>query len=230
MYTPLSDHGKTIRSLAQSWGFTAIAVAILALGGRAASPDQARPGVLEPENANEARLNQLQSPDRTMDAIGIRPGMAVAEIGAGQGRWVVQLAVRVGERGKVFAEDIDKAALEHLTARCARWGLKNVEAIVGDTNDPKLPEGRLDRIFVISSYHHFEDPVALLGKARAALKPEGKLAIGEWFPSQSAGTGGTPPERVKAQMAAAGYIFERMETFLEANGMYIYLFRLGPTR
>lgn len=191
---------------------------------------QGQKGVLEPEDANEARLNGLQSPDRTMDAIGIRPGMTVAEIGAGRGRWVVQLAVRVGERGRVIAEDIDPAALKHLTARCARWGLKNVETILGGANDPRLPEGQLDRVFVISSYHHFADPVALLGNARAALKPDGKLAIGEWFPSQAAGTSGTPPERLKAQMASAGYVFERMETFLEGNGMYIYLFARGPKR
>jgi len=80
---------------------------------------------------------------------------------------------------------------------------------------------------VISSYHHFEDPVALLGKAKAALKPGGKLAIGEWFPSKTAGTSGTPPERLKAQMASAGYVLERVETHLEANGMYLYIFGTG---
>jgi ubiquinone/menaquinone biosynthesis C-methylase UbiE len=220
----LEDVVKSFKSVVRCVGIC------LLLGHGAAWGGQAQQGVLEPENANEARLNRLQSPVRTMDAIGIRPGMAVAEIGAGEGRWVVKLAVRVGESGRIFAEDIDKAALEHLTRRCARWGLKNVEVIVGDTNDPKLPAGRLDRVFVISSYHHFDDPVALLGKARAALKPDGKLAIGEWFPSQSAGTSGTAPERLKAQMASAGYVFERMETFLQDNGMYIYVFGVGPKR
>ncbi|UCG28407.1 MAG: hypothetical protein JSV24_03335, partial [Bacteroidales bacterium] len=58
--------------------------------------------VLTPENANEARLNRLQPPEQVMDAIGIKPGMVVAEIGAGRGRYVVQLAVRVGETGKVY--------------------------------------------------------------------------------------------------------------------------------
>lgn len=211
--------GRSVRSLLLL-GLCALACASVVVSG------QAPQGVLEPENANEARLNRLQSPSRTMDAIGIQPGMAVGEIGAGEGRWVVQLAVRVGERGRIYAEDIDKAALDHLRARCARWKLNHVEAILGNVNDPKLPEGRLDRIFVVSSYHHFGDPVALLGKARAALKPDGRLAICEWFPSKTPGQiGGTPPERLKSQMAAAGYTFERMETFLEENGLYIYLFR-----
>jgi tRNA G46 methylase TrmB len=57
--------------------------------------------VLTPENANEARLNRLQPPDEVMDAIGIKQGMVVAEIGAGHGRYVVQIAVRVGENGSV---------------------------------------------------------------------------------------------------------------------------------
>ena len=73
-----------------------------------------KPGVLTPENANEARLNGLQPPERVLDAIGVRPGMTVAEIGAGRGRYAVQLAVRVGQTGKVYAEDIDGEALSTL--------------------------------------------------------------------------------------------------------------------
>lgn len=191
---------------------------------------QEKQGVLTPENANEARLNRLQPPDKVMDAIGVSTGMMVAEIGAGRGRYVVQFAVRVGENGKVYAEDIDAAALKYLEKRCERWGLKNVETILGDVTDPKLPEGKLDLIFVISAYHHFEDPVALLRNARSALKPEGILAIGEWFPTDESPRSGTPPEKLEAQMKAAGYRLERLETFLKANRMNIYIFRMGDNR
>jgi ubiquinone/menaquinone biosynthesis C-methylase UbiE len=180
-------------------------------------------GVLAPENANEARLNRLQPPDQVLDAIGIQPGMIGAEIGAGRGRYVVQLAVRVGESGKVYAEDIDAAALRHLDQRCERWGLANVESVLGDATDPRLPSGELDFIFVISSYHHFSDPVALLQNARSALKPEGILAIGEWLSE-------TAPEELEAQMSAAGFVLERTETFLERNGLYIYVFRIADAR
>lgn len=175
--------------------------------------------VLTPETPNEARLNRLQPPEQVMDAIGIRPGMVGAEIGAGRGRYVVQLAVRVGESGKIYAEDIDGAALRHLDERCQRWGLDNVETIVGDVTDPKLPEGELDFIFVISAYHHFDDPITLLRNARASLKPNGFLAIGEWLRS-------TSPEDVEAQVSAAGYQLERTDAFLEENGLYIYVFRV----
>lgn len=180
---------------------------------------QEQQGILKPENANEARLNRLQPPNQVMDAIGIKPGMVVAEIGAGHGRYVVQIAVRVGETGKVYAEDIDAAALRHLEQRCEKWGLEHVEAILGDVTDPKLPKGELDVIFVISAYHHFNDPIKLLRNARPALKPDGVVAIGEWLNA-------TSPEQVKAQMKAAGYKLERTETFLEKNNLYIYIFRI----
>ncbi|MFW6128684.1 MAG: class I SAM-dependent methyltransferase [Candidatus Aminicenantaceae bacterium] len=135
--------------------------------------EEQQKSVLDPENANEARLNRLQPPEKILEIVGISPGMIVAEIGAGRGRYVVQLAVRVGETGKIYAEDIDSSALAYLENRCQRWGLENVETIVGEVTDPKLPQGELDLIFIISSYHHFEDPVVLLQNARSALKPEG---------------------------------------------------------
>jgi len=187
------------------------------------SYSQEKQTVLTPENANEARLNRLQPPDQVMDAIGIKPGMSVAEIGAGQGRYVVQIAARVGETGKVYAEDIDADALDHLQKRCNRWGLQNVETILGDVADPKLPSGELDVIFVISAYHHFQDPIELMKKARSSLKPEGILAIGEWLNA-------TSPEQVEAQMTAAGYKLDRVETFLEKNNLYIYIFKIDPDK
>lgn len=206
-----------------------ITILIFLITSVAAQDAREKQGVLAPEDANEARLNSLQPPDKVMDAIGVSPGMVVAEIGAGRGRYVVQLAVRVGENGKVYAEDIDAEALKYLEKRCARWGLENVETVVGDVMDPKLPEGKLDLIFVISSYHHFEDPVALLRNARSALKPDGVLAIGEWFPTDES-PGGTSPEKLEAQMNAAGYRLERLETFLKANRLYIYIFGIDNKR
>ena len=190
---------------------------------------QNQEAVLIPDNANEARLNNLQPPDQVMDAIGVKEGMAVAEIGAGQGRYAVQLAVRVGESGKVYAEDINAASLNYLERRCKRGGLKNVETILGDVTDPKLPEGKLDLIFVISSYHHFDDPVALMRKARPALKPDGILAIGEWLPREGNSSYSTP-EEMEAQMNKAGFTLDRIDTFLEKNNMYIYIFRIANSR
>ena len=182
-----------------------------------------------PENANEARLNNLQPPDKVMDIIGLTAGMSIAEIGAGRGRYVVHLADRVGPEGRVYAEDIDAEALRHCAQRCRRGGFNNVETILGDLTDPKLPAGQLDVIFVISSYHHFSDAVALMRNARPALKATGRLALAEWIPEQDGRGEGTTPERMKAQMESAGFTLERIDKSLETNELYIYLFRLRPS-
>lgn len=186
---------------------------------------QQQTSVLDPENANEARLNRLLPPEKIMDLVGITPGMVAAEIGAGRGRFVVHLAVRVGGTGKVYAEDIDETALKHLEKRCAHWGLSNVTTILGQVKDPKLPPGESDLLIVVSSYHHFEDPVALLRNARPALKPEGRLAVVEWVPWNKNDREGTTAEDMEAEMEAAGYRLIRTESLDVAKPLRIYIFR-----
>lgn len=205
------------------WNLTLVLLAVFAAGtaGSRVRADDVR----TPENDNEARLNRLQPPKRVLDAIGVRPGMAVAEIGAGRGRYAVQLAARVGASGRVWAEDIDGEALEHLRRRCRRWGLGNVEIVLGGETDPMLPAGALDLIWIVSSYHHFVDPVALLRRARPALKPGGRLAIGEWIVIHEGGRRGNSPAGIIRQVESAGYALERQEDFLRANNFMIYLFR-----
>jgi ubiquinone/menaquinone biosynthesis C-methylase UbiE len=182
-------------------------------------------GALEPENDNEARLNRLLPPDQIMDAVGVTKGMVVAEIGAGRGRFLVHLAERVGETGKAYAEDIDAAALRHLENRCEKWGLFNVETIHGDITDPKLPVGELDLIIVVSSYHHFKNPVALLRKAKFALRSDGRLAIAEWLPWSKNDREGTTLEEMRIQMNAAGYELIRIESLDVAKPLNIYEFK-----
>jgi len=201
------------------------ALALLAFG--AAFPQDAKSRVAA-ENANEARLNRLQPPEKVMDIIGAAPGMTIAEIGAGEGRYVVNLADRVGPTGKIYAEDIDEEALRHCAERCRRNGFNNVETILGGFTDPKLPPGSLDLIFVISSYHHFNDPVALMRNARKGLKPTGRLAIAEWVKRPGERGEGTAPETMKARMEEAGFVLERIDKTFESNRMYIFLFRLPP--
>jgi len=154
----------------------------------------------------------------------------VAEIGAGQGRYAVQLAVRVGPNGRVYAEDIDADSLDHLRRRCQRWGLENVTVVHGDVNDPKLPADQLDLIWVVSSYHHFDDPIALLHQARPALKTNGVLAIGEWISVNETGRHGTTSENIIKQMETAGYALNRIDKFLKANNFLIYIFRIDVSR
>jgi cyclopropane fatty-acyl-phospholipid synthase-like methyltransferase len=91
--------------------------------------------------AGEQSANAIQPPEQVLEILGIRPGMIVGEVGAGRGRVTVYAAARVGEKGKVYANDIDAAALEYLRARCRRQGLANVETKTGDA-DPFSPKQR----------------------------------------------------------------------------------------
>jgi SAM-dependent methyltransferase len=139
----------------------------------------------------------------------------------------VQIAHRVGESGKVYANDIDAAALRYLEQRCAKWGFGNVEAIVGEPTHPRFPEGELDLIFMISTYHHISQPTELMRNALPALKPDGRLAIAEWVPRNGNGAtnSATPPEVLEKRMNEAGYELQRTVPFPDpTNGFNIYIF------
>lgn len=186
---------------------------------------QQNKSALDAEDNNEARLSRLLPPEKIIDTVGVTQGMVVAEIGAGRGRFAVHIAVRAGETGKVYAEDIDESALRHLENRCEKWGLANVETILGEVTNPKLPAGEFDLIFVVSSYHHFRDPVALMRSARPALKANGRLAIVEWLPWNKDDREGTTPEDMEAQMKAAGYRLISTNSMDVAKPLNIYIFR-----
>src|SRR4030042_756098 len=83
----------------------------------------------------EQRANEIQPPDLVMDILGILPGMVIGEVGAGRGRVTVHLAARVGNKGRVYANDIDPAAVDYLRARCRRQGLTNVKTILSLPDD-----------------------------------------------------------------------------------------------
>jgi ubiquinone/menaquinone biosynthesis C-methylase UbiE len=173
----------------------------------------------------EERCNKLQPPQQVMDAIGVEKGMTVAEIGAGQGRYAVQMAVRVGSDGIIYANDIDGEALEYLRERCARDGIGNIETVMGEVDDPMLPGGEIDLVYVINSYHHFEDPVPLIEKVIHCLKPDGRLVIIEHDPDKypKAGSHSTPQNRLIDEVYRAGFILIRIETFLERDNIYVFV-------
>jgi ubiquinone/menaquinone biosynthesis C-methylase UbiE len=175
-------------------------------------------------DAWEARHNKAQPPGKVMDAIGVEPGWIVAEIGAGRGRYVVHMADRVGPKGKIMANDIDEGALDYLERRCERDDIPNVVTVLGELADPKLPPASCDMIYVINSYHHFEEPVELLRNALPALKQGGIMVIIEHDREKApdAGDHSTSQEVLLNQMGEAGYELVRIETFLELDNINIF--------
>lgn len=110
-------------------------------------------------------------------ALAIRPGSAVADVGAGTGAFMALLSEKVGAGGTVIAQDVAPDFVRGLAARAKREGLRNVVAIQGGEHEAKLPPASLDLVFTCDTYHHFEYPQAMLASIRAALKPGGRLAV-----------------------------------------------------
>ncbi len=112
-----------------------------------------------------------------MELANIRPGMTLADIGAGEGYYTVRLAAEVGARGRVLAQDIDSEALRKLGARVERERLDNVSIKLGAVDDPRLPANSFDRIFLVHMYHEVTEPYAFLWRLRPALRKGGQVVV-----------------------------------------------------
>ena len=118
-----------------------------------------------------------QRPQEVMDALGIKAGTAVADVGCGTGYFTFKLAERVGPQGEVYAEDIDEKEVVGIRRRAKLEVLTQVWPIVGVADDPRLPSASLDAILVVNSYHEWREYSKMLQHLSAALKPGGLLAI-----------------------------------------------------
>lgn len=132
-------------------------------------------GVFEEEGREEWQMTP-----QIMAALDLRPGLAVADVGAGTGYFTRELAGRVAPDGTVLAVDIIPEFLAELEARAADAGLDNIETVLGETDDPRLPAESVDLIFMGDAYHHFDAPETMLQHLHAALRPGGRMAIVDW--------------------------------------------------
>jgi ubiquinone/menaquinone biosynthesis C-methylase UbiE len=121
-----------------------------------------------------------EAPDQALDALGIRAGMVLADVGAGTGYMSLRMARRVGPTGKVYANDLQPEMLQKLRAKSQREKLSNVETVQGTESDPKLPPNTMDLVLLVDVYHEFSQPQAMLDKIRESLKPDGRLVLLEY--------------------------------------------------
>ncbi len=121
-----------------------------------------------------------EQPEQALDAIGIHPGMIIADVGAGTGYMTLRMARRTGPAGKVYANDLQPEMLQKLRARSEREKLSNIETVLGSEADPKLPPNTMDLVLLVDVYHEFSQPQAMLDKIRKSLKPDGRLVLLEY--------------------------------------------------
>jgi ubiquinone/menaquinone biosynthesis C-methylase UbiE len=149
--------------------------------------------------ADPAR-DEKQKPGELIRAMGLQPGMAVADIGTGVGYMLPFLSRRVGAEGKVIAEDIFDDFLAAAKQHAKDLNLANVTFIKGGETDPKLPEGALDIVLALDVYHHFDYPEKMLAAIHKSLKPDGKLVIVEYYKRPEAMAGGRAVTHIRIDM------------------------------
>ena len=112
-----------------------------------------------------------------LDAMGLKPGMDVADIGAGSGLISRLIAQRVAPGGTVYAVDISKNMVDHIAKTAQEEKITNIKAVLGDPRSPKLAPNSVDVVCIIDAYHHFEYPAEMLAEIRKALRPNGMLML-----------------------------------------------------
>jgi ubiquinone/menaquinone biosynthesis C-methylase UbiE len=122
--------------------------------------------------------DKTQKPEEIVAALEIKPAMTVADVGTGTGYMLPYLS---RASAKVYGEDIQNDFLDRARAKVASEKLANVELVLGNETDPKLPPNSIDRMLILDVYHHFDFPDKMLANIARALKADGRLAIVDFY-------------------------------------------------
>jgi SAM-dependent methyltransferase len=179
------------------------------------------------EFSTEAARDEAGEAEYVMDWAGIQLGTTVADIGAGEGYYTIRLAERVGPKGRVLAQDINRGALNRLGERVTREQLDNVAIKEGAVDDPRLPPNSFDRIFMVHMYHEIEEPYAFLWRMRPALAKGGQVIVVDR--DQATHRHGIPPKLLFCEFDAVGYRLTGFTEQLKLGG-YIARFEVSGKR
>jgi predicted methyltransferase len=187
------------------------------------APDRAVADIITNHSGPEPERDATNEAGQTMDLLPLKPGVTVADIGAGEGYFTVRLARRLGTNGQVIATDVTPDYLEDLKARVATEKLSNVSFVRGGFDDPNLPPASVDVALMVRMYHEIEQPYAFLWRLHDALKPGGVIAISER--DKATENHGTPPGLLRCELAAVGY---RQIGFKDLGGESGYVALFAP--
>lgn len=166
-----------------------------------------------------------QKPERVLEALDIRPGAEIADLGAGGGYFTFRLADAVGPQGSVYAVDVDDEMLAYISDRSAREARRNVDAVLALPDDPRLPRDGVDLIFISNTYHHIQDRPTYFARVRRSLREGGRIAIIDfnresWLPWISGHW--TPSDVIREEMEAAGYRLVQTHEFLPCQSFMVF--------
>lgn len=188
-------------------------------------PDRPVSGVTSNAFSTEEARDDRREADTVMDKAAVAPGMTVADIGAGDGYYTVRLAARVGARGRVLAQDIDADALRRLGDRVERERLDNVSIKLGAEDDPRLPAGSFDRVFMVHMYHEVAEPYAFLWHLRPALREGGQVIVVDV--DRPTDQHGISPQLLFCEFQQVGYRLVEFDRKPEIAGYYAQFEAVG---
>ena len=182
----------------------------------------------------EEWIKLLDSPERIaglkieeiVAALHLSPGNVVADLGAGSGLFAAPLAKAVGDKGTVYAVDIDSKLVDHIQQRVKQQGISNVQTVLGQFGDPMLPSTTVDVAFLHDVLHHIEDRPGYLKQVARYLAPSGRIAIVE--PDAKKGPHADNPklqvtkEELDEWMANVGFVRSEEIPLSEAKWYLIY--------
>ena len=166
-------------------------------------PDRPVAGIVSPIWSSGPDRDAVDESGQLIRGLDIKPGMAVADIGAGSGYHTLRLSPVVGDSGVIYAEDIVESYISGLRREAAARGLKNVKIVVGTPDDPRLPERGVDRAVMVHMYHEIQNPFSVLWHLAGYMKPGGRVAVIDL--DRPTLSHGTPPALLKCEFEAVGY-------------------------
>jgi ubiquinone/menaquinone biosynthesis C-methylase UbiE len=174
--------------------------------------------------SGQSERETWQPPEQIMDSIGVKPGMIIGEAGAGRGYFTFPLAKRVGEKGKVYANDISKSSLDEIQTISTRENLKNIITVLGEIEDPLFPQKDQDMIIMVYVLHMLEKPKEFMENLKKYMTSETQLVIIErnsnrdraHYPSFMS------KKQVLEMLEKTNYKLVRKMTFLPKDNIYIY--------
>ena len=216
-------HGLVAAALAAAGLVAACHSTAPAGGPRFPAPDRPVARIISSAYSDEETRERHGEAERVMDRLGIRPGIRVADVGAGDGYYTVRLARRLGASAALYAQDVQAQYLRDLEGRLGREGIQGVTLVLGAPRDPRLPPASIDVAILSHMYHEIENPYEFLYRLHPALAPDGRVAIVDNDrPTQDHGT---PPGLLRCELAALGY---RQVDFLELAPAEGYLAVFQP--
>jgi len=180
---------------------------------------------LQQLNAVEAERDQWQRPAGVLAPLNLKSGSVVVDLGSGAGYFALKLSDAVGPTGRVIAVDLRRVSLLFLRVRALLQGKRNIQIVIGETDNPHLSAGDVDSVLIANTYHELTDPHAILRNTWRALRPQGRLVIVDRAPPargdsrESLAHHYTTADTVEADLRKEGYmILGRQDVFIHPSG------------